>query len=51
MNDSALVSALIVNEARPSDSGSYVCHASNMFGREQQLLQLVVQGKFLNIVL
>jgi hypothetical protein len=30
--------------AEASDSGAYFCQASNLYGREHQLVQLLVQG-------
>jgi len=35
---------LQVTAAESGDSGSYYCEASNLFGRDRQLLQLQVQG-------
>ena len=36
---------LQIASAEASDSGAYFCQASNLYGRDQQLVQLVVQGK------
>lgn len=40
---------LQISSAEASDSGAYFCQASNLYGRDQQLVQLLVQGS-LNIV-
>jgi hypothetical protein len=33
--------------AEAADSGAYFCQASNLYGREHQLVQLLVQGNFM----
>ncbi|XP_025829144.1 Down syndrome cell adhesion molecule-like protein Dscam2 isoform X2 [Agrilus planipennis] len=38
-----VVAQLQIANAEASDSGSYFCQASNMYGRDQQLVQLLVQ--------
>ncbi|XP_050430112.1 cell adhesion molecule Dscam2 isoform X2 [Adelges cooleyi] len=38
-----VVASLQINNVQISDGGSYVCQASNMYGRDQQLVQLYVQ--------
>lgn len=38
-----VTSELQIVNADTSDSGAYFCQASNMYGREQQLVQLLVQ--------
>lgn len=35
---------LLISSAEAADSGSYFCQASNVFGKDQQLVQLLVQG-------
>lgn len=35
---------LLISSAEAADSGSYFCQASNLFGKDQQLVQLLVQG-------
>lgn len=35
---------LQISSAEASDSGAYFCQASNLYGRDQQLVQLLVQG-------
>jgi hypothetical protein len=32
-----------------ADSGPYFCQASNLYGRDQQLVQLLVQGKSIHV--
>lgn len=34
---------LQIENSEATDSGAYFCHASNMYGRDQQLVQLLVQ--------
>lgn len=34
--------------AESSDAGAYFCQASNLYGKEQQLVNLHVQGELLN---
>ncbi|CAG5100530.1 Protein of unknown function, partial [Cotesia congregata] len=41
---------LQISSAEASDSGAYFCQASNLYGRDQQLVQLLVQGS-LNIAM
>lgn len=36
---------LAIASTEAEDSGTYFCQASNLFGREQQMVQLLVQGK------
>ncbi|VVC39650.1 Hypothetical protein CINCED_3A005038 [Cinara cedri] len=38
-----VIASLQVNNVQLDDGGSYVCQASNMYGRDQQLVQLYVQ--------
>lgn len=42
-----VVAQLQIAAAEASDSGAYFCQASNLYGRDQQLVQLIVQGKYL----
>lgn len=37
------IGSLQINNVQVDDGGSYVCQASNMYGRDQQLVQLYVQ--------
>ena len=39
-----VVAQLQISSAEASDSGAYFCQASNLYGRDQQLVQLLVQG-------
>lgn len=32
-----------------TDAGAYFCQASNLYGKEQQLVNLHVQGKYFNL--
>lgn len=36
---------LAIASTEAEDSGTYFCQASNLYGREQQMVQLLVQGK------
>ncbi|XP_017758317.1 PREDICTED: Down syndrome cell adhesion molecule-like protein Dscam2 isoform X12 [Eufriesea mexicana] len=38
-----VIAQLQISSAEASDSGAYFCQASNLYGREQQLVQLLVQ--------
>ncbi|XP_011496238.1 PREDICTED: Down syndrome cell adhesion molecule-like protein Dscam2 [Ceratosolen solmsi marchali] len=38
-----VVAQLQISSAEASDSGAYFCQASNLYGRDQQLVQLLVQ--------
>ncbi|XP_050537388.1 cell adhesion molecule Dscam2 isoform X2 [Daktulosphaira vitifoliae] len=38
-----IVASLQINNVQTSDGGSYVCQASNIYGKDQQLIQLYVQ--------
>ncbi|XP_031836496.1 Down syndrome cell adhesion molecule 2 isoform X5 [Nomia melanderi] len=38
-----VIAQLQISNAEASDSGAYFCQASNLYGREQQLVQLLVQ--------
>lgn len=38
-----VIGSLQINNVQVDDGGSYVCQASNMYGRDQQLVQLYVQ--------
>lgn len=38
-----VIASLQVNNVQVDDGGSYVCQASNVYGRDQQLVQLYVQ--------
>lgn len=38
-----MAAELQILNADASDSGAYFCQASNMYGRDQQLVQLLVQ--------
>lgn len=38
-----VIASLHINNVHVDDGGSYVCQASNMYGRDQQLVQLYVQ--------
>lgn len=38
------IAQLQISNAEASDSGAYFCQASNLYGRDQQLVQLLVQG-------
>lgn len=40
-----VIAQLQIASAEASDSGAYFCQASNLYGREQQLVQLLVQGR------
>lgn len=40
-----VMAELLISSAEASDSGAYFCQASNLFGKDQQLVQLLVQGK------
>lgn len=40
---------LLISSAEAADSGSYFCQASNLFGKDQQLVQLLVQGSYLGM--
>ena len=42
-----VVAQLQIASAEASDSGAYFCQASNLYGRDQQLVQLIVQGTIL----
>ena len=39
-----VIAQLQISSAEASDSGAYFCQASNLYGRDQQLVQLLVQG-------
>lgn len=39
-----IVAQLQISSAEAADSGAYFCQAGNLFGRDQQLVQLLVQG-------
>ncbi|XP_026686092.1 LOW QUALITY PROTEIN: Down syndrome cell adhesion molecule-like protein Dscam2 [Diaphorina citri] len=38
---------LTISGTEPGDGGAYFCQASNVYGKDQQLVQLLVQGKLL----
>lgn len=38
-----VIASLQISNVQVDDGGSYVCQASNMYGRDQQLVQLYVQ--------
>jgi hypothetical protein len=38
-----VIASLQINNVQVDDGGSYVCQASNVYGRDQQLVQLYVQ--------
>lgn len=38
-----VIASLQINNVQVEDGGSYVCQASNVYGRDQQLVQLYVQ--------
>lgn len=42
-----VIAELQIAAAEAADSGAYFCQASNLYGRDQQLVQLLVQGKFM----
>lgn len=42
-----VIAQLQISSAEASDSGAYFCQASNLYGRDQQLVQLLVQGTIL----
>lgn len=42
-----VVAQLQISSAEASDSGAYFCQASNLYGRDQQLVQLLVQGCYI----
>lgn len=39
-----ILGELHIAGAESADSGSYFCQAINLYGRDQQLVQLTVQG-------
>lgn len=39
-----VIAQMQISSAEASDSGAYFCQASNLYGRDQQLVQLLVQG-------
>lgn len=39
-----VIAQLQISSAEAPDSGAYFCQASNLYGRDQQLVQLLVQG-------
>ncbi|KAF3428323.1 hypothetical protein E2986_02509 [Frieseomelitta varia] len=41
-----VIAQLQISSAEASDSGAYFCQASNLYGRDQQLVQLLVQDFF-----
>ena len=43
--DGVFFSELQIASAEASDSGAYFCQATNLYGRDQQLVQLTVQGE------
>lgn len=44
--ESVVLGELHIAGAESGDSGAYFCQASNLYGRDQQLVQLTVQGMF-----
>lgn len=44
-----VIAQLQISSAEASDSGAYFCQASNLYGRDQQLVQLLVQGIILSV--
>lgn len=43
--EGTVMAELSIGNVEAADSGSYFCQATNMYGRDQQLVQLTVQGK------
>jgi len=39
-----VIAQLQISSAEAADSGAYFCQANNLYGRDQQLVQLLVQG-------
>lgn len=39
-----VIAQLQISSSEATDSGAYFCQASNLYGRDQQLVQLLVQG-------
>lgn len=39
-----VIAQLQISSAEATDNGAYFCQASNVYGRDQQLVQLLVQG-------
>lgn len=51
MMANSTVSRLILARSGRSDSGHYTCQASNKYGSDKMVTNLLVQGKFRDIIL
>ncbi|RXG73964.1 hypothetical protein Avbf_02585 [Armadillidium vulgare] len=47
--DEGITSILEISGAARTHTGSYTCNAANAFGRDTRLIELVVQGKNINL--